>query len=151
MRLLPERRRHWRLVTLRNAAWLLGGLIVLFIAVSAWNELRPPDRSGERLYQRGSGDTPPAAPPRAEKVVEDQPVSDQTFTLRGASGELALAPAPAPAPSAAPAERPRRTTLKEAKERGQRIVITSDADGVRVDVTPASATTTQTAAPPGLF
>jgi len=154
MRVLPERRRHWRIVTLKNAAWLLCGLIVLFIAVSAWNEIRPGDPSRERLYQRGSGETPPAARPRPAEVVEEPPVVDQTFSVRRASDHLAPPPAPAPAPSPvsiATPERPRRTTLKEARQGGRRIVITGGAEGLRVKTTPAPATATGTAVPPDLF
>jgi hypothetical protein len=154
MRLLPERRRHWRVVTLKNAAWLLGGLIVLFIAVSAWNEIRPGAPSGERLYERGSGDTPPAARPRPAAVVEEPPVVDQTFSVRRASDHLAPPPASAPVPSPvsiATPERARRTTLKKARQAGQRIVITGGAEGLDFKTTPAPPTATGTAVPPDRF
>jgi hypothetical protein len=57
MRLFPERRQSLRILTLKNAAWLLGILLALFIAYSIYNELRPAQRLGER---RG-GPPPPAA------------------------------------------------------------------------------------------
>ena len=60
MRLLPERRQHLRIVTLKNAMWLFVALSVLFIAFSAWNELRPPDPSRESLSERGSVGATPA-------------------------------------------------------------------------------------------
>lgn len=153
MQLIPERRQHVRIVTLKNAAWLLGGLIVLFLAFSAWNELRPGDPSRERLSQRGSGGTPPAAAPRPAKAIAEQPVADQTFTVGGGADPLVPPPPPPPSPAAVPttAERPRRVTLKEARQRGERIVITGGAEGVRVEATPAPATMTDTTVPPDRF
>jgi len=152
MRLLPERRRHWRIVTLKNAACLLGGLIILFIAFSAWNEVRPRDSSRERLYQKGNGGTPPAAPPQPAKVVEEPPVADQTSAVHHGSDLLAPPPASTPSLVSHPtSERPRLTTLKEARQRGQRIVITGGAEGLRVEATPALATTTETSVPPDRF
>lgn len=149
MRLLPERRRHWRIVTLKNAAWLLGGLIVLFLALSAWNEVRPRDPSRERLYQRGTGGTLPAPPTRPAEVVEEQPIADRTSAVRRDSGLLAPPRASAPSPvPVATSERPRRMTLKEARRRGQRVVITGGAEGLRVEAAPAPATTTETTVPP---
>jgi hypothetical protein len=152
MRLLPERRRHWRIVTLKNAAWLAGGLIVLFLALSAWNEVRPRSASRERLYQRGSSSgTPPPARPRPADVVEETPVTDETYAAHRQSGGL-LAPPPVstPAPATvATSKAHQRPTLAEARQRGQRIVVTGGEEGVRVDTAPATAT--QTAIPPDLF
>jgi hypothetical protein len=150
MRLLPERRRYWRIVTLKNAVWVLAALIVLFVVVSAWNELRPENPDRERLYQRGTGSPPPATRPLPANVDEDPPVADQTSTIRGRSNHLEpVAAEPAPVRAAIPAP-PRRTTLKEARQRGERIVITEGAEGVRVQTTPATATT-QTTVPPERF
>jgi hypothetical protein len=153
MRLFPERRRHWRIVTLKNAVWLLGGLIVLFLAVSAWNELRPGDPSRERLYERGGAGTPAAARPEPAEVDGEPLVEDETFAAGRDSGVLAPQPAaPPPAPvSVATPERPRPTTLKQARQRGQRIVITAGPDGLRVDAAAATTTTTETAVPPNRF
>lgn len=139
MRLLPERRRRVRILTLKNAAWAAGGLIVLFAAFSAWNELRPTDSSRDRLYQRGS-DALPAKTERAPaQTVEEVPVSDQTFTVR--NGAHPLAPPPPPPTAAAPvasAEPTRRVTLTESRRRGQRVTISGGAEGVSVETTPAT-------------
>lgn len=156
VRLLPERRQHLRIVTLKNAAWLLGGLIVLFLAVSAWNELRPADASRERLYERGSGATTPAtttpAAPAAPDTIEERPIADHTYSVRGRESGLA-APPPSPPPAAAVAatERPSHVTFEEARQRGERIVITGGAEGMRVEARPASAIPTETAVPPDRF
>ena len=139
MRLLPERRQHVRIVTLKNAAWLLGGSIVLFLAISAWNELRPRDPSRQRLYERGSAATTPAAAPSPAETIEE-PITEQTFTVRGGANPLAPQPSsssPPSAPVVATAERPRHVTLKEALRRGERVVVTGGAEGVRVEATPA--------------
>lgn len=152
MRLFPERRQHLRIVTLKNAAWLLGALIVFFLAYSTWNELRPRDPSRERLYERSSAGTTPAAAPAPAEAIEEPPIADETFTIRGGANPLVPPPPPPPPPAAvATAERPRRSTLKEARQRGERVVITGGAQGVRVEATPAPATTTQPAIPPDRF
>jgi len=48
----PERRHHTRIMTLKNAAWFFGILLVLFLAVSTFNEFRGRHPSGERLFAR---------------------------------------------------------------------------------------------------
>jgi hypothetical protein len=150
MRLLPKRRQHLRIMTLKNAAWLLAGLIVLFLVFSTWNELGPGDPSRERLYQRGSDGTPPRAAPAPAKAIEERPITDQTSTVRGGANSLAPPPPLPPSePAVAPAESPRRLTLKEARRRRERIVITGGAEGVRVEATPA--TKTEPAVPPDRF
>lgn len=58
MHLLPERRQHLRILTLKNAGWVVLGSILLFLAYSAWNELRPRDSSREQLYERGTAGAP---------------------------------------------------------------------------------------------
>ena len=154
MRLLPERRRRWRVMTLKNAAWLAGGLVALFLAVSLWNEFRPRNPSRERLYERRSsaGAAPPSEAPRPAAVnVEEAPVTDETFAVRRNSGLLAPAPAPAPAPPPAAvttSEAAPRTTLKQARQRGERIVVTGGAEGLRVESAPAPATSTDNHEPP---
>lgn len=149
MRLLSERRQHLRIVTLKNAAWLLGGLVVFFIAFSAWNELRPADPSRERLYERGGTPTTRSAARAATNVIEEHPITDHTFSVRG--GEKRLTPPP-PSPTSAaavaPAERPRQITFKEARQRGERIVIAGGAEGVRVNARAAPASPTEIAVPP---
>lgn len=137
MRLLPERRRHVRILTLKNAAWAAGAFIVLFIAFSAWNELRTPHSSRDRLYQRGVDAPPPKKERAPVETVEEDPVSDQTFSVRAGAHPLAPPPStPASAPPAAVAEQPPRVTLKETRKRGQRIVITGGTEGVSVNTTP---------------
>ena len=152
MRLLPERRQHVRIVTLKNAAWLLGGLIVLFLVVSLWNELRPADPSRERLYERGSAVTTRRAEPAVPNAIEELPIADHTFTVGG--GETRPAPpppSPPPTPAVATAERPRHMTFQEARQRGERIVITGGAEGVHIEARPVPAITTDTALPPDRF
>jgi hypothetical protein len=153
MRLLPERRRRLRIVTLKNAAWLLGALIVLFIAVSTWNELRPGDPAGG-LLSRDTADTTPGTPPRPSATIDEPSIADRTFAVRG-GGVDQLAPQASsstpPTPVAA-AEPPRRdSTLKEARERGERIVVTGGPEGVRADAKPVPAIATETAIPPDRF
>lgn len=139
-----------RILTVKNAVWTLAGLLLLFIAFSAYHELRSPDRSRERLYERGSGSPPPAPKPRPAAAIEERPVADETFAAR--SGPYALAPAPRATPAAAPirtGDRPRQRTLKQTRQRGERTVIVGGPEGVRVQTAPATATTTLgTAAPP---
>ena len=144
MRLLPERRQHLRIVTLKNAAWLLGGLIVLFIALSVWNELRPGDPTRGVLY-RGSDGATPAPSPRPATTSDEPPITDRTFAVR--DGGYPLAPQPPPPPPVVAAERPRPGTLKQARERGDRIVITGGPEGVRTEAKPGPATATETVPP----
>ena len=153
MQLLPERRQHLRIITLKNAAWLLGGLIALFVAFSTWNELRPRDPARERLYERGSAGTTPVPKPRQAEVIEERPIDDRTSTFGGSAYPLTPAPPlpplpPPAAPVATTGERARRLTLKQARQRGERIVITGGAEGVSVGAKPAPATTTEPEVPP---
>jgi hypothetical protein len=153
MRAFPERRQQLRVVTLKNAAWLFAGLLALFIIVSTFNELRPGNSSRERLYEQGSSAAPPPTergPAKAAaKAVEQQPVVDQTSTAR--RNAHSLMPSPPPTPPAAPvaiAEPPHRLTLKEARQRGERIVVTGGSEGVRVQATPAPPPAPEITVPP---
>jgi hypothetical protein len=149
MRLLPERRRHPRIVTLKNAAWLAGALIVLFIAVSTWNELRTGASSGG-LLSRESADAAPATAPRPAAIIEEPPIADRTFAVRGGGANTLepQAPPPSAPPVAAPESSRRHGTLKEARERGDRIVVSGGPEGVRADAKPVPATATETVVPP---
>ncbi len=149
---LPERRRRLRLVTLKNAAWIFAGLLAIFIAVSTFNELRPHDASREQLYQRGSAAAPAPAEREPATAVQQRPIVDETSIARRNAHTLTRSlPEPTPAAPVAAAERPRRLTLKEARERGERIVVTGGAEGVRVQATPEPAPKTEITVPPDGF
>ena len=140
-RKFPERRQGIRFLTLKNAAWVLGGLVVLFIAYSSYNELRPPNASRKRLYERSSAGplTTPVRKP-AEVIEEGRRSSRESFATPN------LAEPARPLPRYVPPPEQPIPTLKTTRQRGGRTVITGDADGLRVEVRPA--TTTETAKPP---
>lgn len=158
----PERRQSTRIVTLKNAAWVFGVILALLVVVSAWNErrYRSPEARGRLQRSREA----PAAPVARPMEVVEEPVSSDSATPRpvylrdGRPLELDT-PAPTPPaqtpyrPSVAAPEPKAGPTLKETKKRGGRTVITGGADGVRVDVEPATTTrpeltTTQPPNPP---
>ena len=145
MRLLPERRRHLRILTLKNAAWIGGTLAILFIAFTVWNEVRSRGALHERLSERTVA--LPAAERAPAEVIEEQPVSDETFATRHNARQLEAPPPPAAVP-APTAERARPLTLKEARERGERVVVTGGAEGVSVESTRAAAKTERAVPPP---
>jgi hypothetical protein len=152
MRLVPERRQHLRILTLKNAVWLLCALIVLFMAFSTWNELRTGDSSRERLYERGAAEARDTEPAQTKPL---EPISDETFSSgRGGNPLVPPRPIPTPPPPAAEPAPAVQRTLKERRQRGERTVITGGAEGVRVETTTAppaetlTATETTTAPPP---
>lgn len=136
---MPERRQRVRIVALKNAVWVVCGLIACFLVFSAWNELRPQNPERERLYERGSEPRAPAASRELPHSGDERPVSDQTFAPGDGANAMTAAPAPEDRPltavSPAPS-RPRRLTLKEAARRGQKITIVEGAKGVSVEITP---------------
>jgi hypothetical protein len=143
-----EQRQHIRILTLKNAAWAFGGLLIVFIVVSAWNELKPENTSRKRLYERGSVSAPPA--PETVEVSDDRTISDQTYANRGAERSLGPATPPARSTASVPPP-PRRPTLKETRQRGGKMTITGDADGLKVEVEPAAATPPARSVPPDRF
>ncbi|HET7712321.1 MAG TPA: hypothetical protein VFL80_10370 [Thermoanaerobaculia bacterium] len=159
----PERRSGTRILTLKNAVWVLAGMLALFVVYSAYNEHRRGAPAGKRLYERGA--KAPATQDVKTEVIEPSPVSDHTFATLPRSGLEGQSPSPMvgvsppqrlePArPAATPVARSPQPTLKETQQRGGRTVVTQDADGVRVDVKPSKAeqpeitTTTQAPVPP---
>jgi hypothetical protein len=139
-RKFPERRHSTRLLTLKNAAWIFGGLLALFIAYSSYNEMRPRNASRGRLYERGSAgpETTPVRKP-AEVIEEGRRSSHDGFAIPSLAEPVRQMPRYVPPP-----EQP-IPTLRTTRQRGGRTVVTGDADGLRVDVQPA---TTETAPPP---
>ncbi|HEV7239359.1 MAG TPA: hypothetical protein VGQ36_08975 [Thermoanaerobaculia bacterium] len=143
-RKFPERRHSTRFLTLKNAAWIFGGLLALFIAYSAYNEMRPRNASRGRLYERGSaGSVTTTVRKPAEVIEEGRRSSHDGFATPS------LAEPARPLPRYVPPPEQPISTLKTTRQRGGRTVITGDADGLRVDVRPA--TTTETAPPPERF
>ncbi|HEX2122781.1 MAG TPA: hypothetical protein VHL59_14180 [Thermoanaerobaculia bacterium] len=126
---LPERRQGMRILTLKNAVWVLVGLVAFFILFSAYNEHSPRDASRDSLSQRRA-EGPPAATARKPAAAPDTPVAEE---------EAVVEPEPPPpAPPVVPVRTPARTpTLKETRQRGGRVVITGGAEGVQVEVRPA--------------
>ena len=144
---LPDRRQSLRVVTLKNAAWLFGGLLAAFLIFSAYNELVSGSATRERLSERGRAAQPAAA--AKPTVVEEGAVTDETYANRGlARGSRTVSPitsvAPAAAPPAPPPPAPRKKlrTLKETRESGGKTVISGDADGLQVEQ-PATTTSSQ--------
>jgi len=125
-----------RFLTLKNAAWVLGGLFVLFIAYSAYNELRPGNKSRARLSEQGS--TAPVTAPvqKPVEVIEEGRQSSREFAEPERRLPVYVPPPEKPIP-----------TLKETRQRGGRTVITGGAEGLRVEERPRT-TTTETAPPP---
>ena len=130
MKKFPERRRGIRFLTLKNAAWVFGGLFVLFIAYSSYNELRPRKASRDRLSERGIT-APPTTPVREPvEVIEEGRASYRESTFATAS------PVDRPLPRYVPPPEKPIPTLKETRQRGGRTVVTGGAEGLRVEERP---------------
>lgn len=128
----PERRRRIRLLTLKNTAWFLGGLFVLFIAYSSYNELRSGNGSRARLSEQG--DTAPVTTPvpKTVEVIEEGRQSSRDSSLATPTFAEPERRLPVYVP---PPEKP-IPTLKETRQRGGRTVITGGAEGLRVEERP---------------
>lgn len=141
-RLQPERRSGIRIITLKNAGWLLLSLAVLFVLFSAYMERRSRGtESYGRLYERRIEDTRPAAPQAKPEVLTEapeQPVERRDVLLN--RQEEAPAETVTVATSVAPPPRkpipPRRGD--------ERVVISGGSEGVRVDIQPAPPAATAT-------
>lgn len=123
----PERRRRIRLLTLKNAAWFLGGLFVLFIAYSSYNELRSGNGSRARLSEQ-TNTAPLTTPvPKTVEVIEEgrQSLATPTFAEPERRLPVYVPPPEKPIP-----------TLKETRQRGGRTVITGGAEGLHVGERP---------------
>ncbi|HEX6096646.1 MAG TPA: hypothetical protein VF432_10005 [Thermoanaerobaculia bacterium] len=147
-RLQPERRSGFRIVTLKNAAWLALALTVLFFLFSAYMERRARGGSSYgRLYDRRiERATRPAAPRAQPEVVLEAPerpvVRRDVLQDRRDEESRDVTISAGTATTAAPAAVRQPVRLRRD---GDRVVISGGAEGVRVDVQPAPPTAT---APP---
>lgn len=87
--LVPERRRRFRILTIRNVGYALVVLLIAFAAITIRSEMRKPSHGDYgRLFGRQVAKVEPVAQPRVEVVPETQPVTDATI-----SDPMLLAPA----------------------------------------------------------
>jgi hypothetical protein len=96
----PERRKHVRILTIRNFGWAMLALVVALAAANVISEMRKP-RPGE--FGRLTLDSQPVALQRPQAVKEDE-VPDVTPTMPAASlvseAPAAALPTPAKVPAA---------------------------------------------------
>src|SRR5687768_8566071 len=76
-RKFPERRQSTRFLTLKNAAWVFGGLFVLFIVYSTYNELSSRNTSREGLSERDRAALPATPVRKPAEVIEEGPRSSR--------------------------------------------------------------------------
>ena len=139
----PERRKRFRIMTLKNLGYALIAALVVLAAANVISEMRPA-RHGEfgrlELSERQQAVTPKYRP----MVVHEGEVPD--VTPSGGAVALNVEEAPGTAPSFAllpeparePAGRIAGATLSTATGRS-RVTITGGADGVRVETTSTNA------------
>lgn len=88
IRIMPERRQHRRILTLKNMRWVVGVLVLFLVAVSLDLSIRgAPTTDYGRLYRKHIKPGVDVKP-RPPIVVEAPPVPDQT-----AADPLLIAPA----------------------------------------------------------
>ncbi|HEX9985847.1 MAG TPA: hypothetical protein VGF69_21485 [Thermoanaerobaculia bacterium] len=131
---MPDRRRGFRILTLKNAGWFALSVTVLFIIYSTYMEHRSRgDSTYGRLYERRIAATRPPAPPAPLEVITEAPerpvVRRDVLLNRQDEAPLGVTSTAAPAPAAPQPVRLRRD--------GDRVTISGGTEGVRVDVQPA--------------
>ena len=128
----PERRKRFRILTLKNLGYALIAFLVFLAAANVISEMRPA-RHGDYgrlvLRERRQDVTPKYAP----MVVHEAEVPD--VTPFGGAVSLSV-----PGDAAPPAllQEPTRATLSSTTA-GSRVTITGGADGVRVETTATNA------------
>jgi len=130
----PERRKRFRIMTLKNLGFALIALLVLLAAANVISEMRPA-RHGDYgrlvLRERPKEVTPKYAP----MVVHEAEVPDVTPYGGAVSLDVEEAPGMAvvsPAPPLKPARADVASVMRGATT-GSRVTITGGADGVRVE------------------
>ena len=139
MLIQPERRRSFRIVTLKNAGWAALSIIVLLIVTSAFTRFAARKNQEHRLTydDRILARTPEKRLPPPEPVSEG--VSGRQVDATRLERYLTVdrtepLPAPPPPPSPAP---PTAEPIRLGGNDGGRVVISDSSGRVRVHVEPA--------------
>jgi hypothetical protein len=74
---IHDRRQHRRILTLRNAAWTLGAIVVIFIGLTVYSELRRPTPGQYGGLMQRQAPAPVAVVPRVEPIREGAAVAEQ--------------------------------------------------------------------------
>lgn len=73
---IRDRRKRKRILTLKNFAIVSGVMLLVFVAISTYSEMRSiPSADFGRLFGR---QLPPPPPPKPMEVIEEAPVTDHT-------------------------------------------------------------------------
>src|SRR5919108_5009543 len=73
---IRDRRKRKRILTLKNFAIFVGVMLLAFVAISTYSEMRSiPSADFGRLFRR---QLPPPPPPKPVEVIEEAPVRDHT-------------------------------------------------------------------------
>jgi hypothetical protein len=138
---IPERRRHRRYLTLKNAALAAVALVVAFTLLSLWSARRPP-HSGTSWFEPRTSSEPISVdrepfPAVQEGSVQDYPRVDSILLDGETAPAVGVPAAPSPVPAAQQKIEPREPQPQLGK--GQRITISGGAAGVQVHTAPAPA------------
>jgi hypothetical protein len=109
---IHDRRKHRRILTLRNAAWTLGAIVVIFIGLTVYSELRRPTPGQYGGLMQRQAPPPLAVAPHVEPIREGAAVAEQSsadpmlMTPAARAQEFLAVQSPAPRVSTAPPAAP---------------------------------------------